>query len=150
MECPFCGSHEHKVVDKRDTPDGKATRRRRECLKCQKRFTTYERVEDIDIIVIKKDGSRSPFDRAKVLEGIKHSCHKRPVSYDQMKQMVDKIESSCRKLESSEVSYRQIGAFVMRELKKADKVAYIRFASVYKEFTDVEEFEEEIKKLIRK
>ena len=150
MKCPYCGSLKQKVVDKRESPDSTSTRRRRECIDCTKRFTTYERIEDVEIIVIKKDGSRIAFDRTKVLRGIRRSCEKRPVTYDEMQQMVDRIEISIRKRDSVEIKSTQIGSLVMRELKKADKVAYIRFASVYKDFADLEEFEEEVTKLIAK
>jgi transcriptional repressor NrdR len=150
MRCPYCGSSEHKVVDKRDTPDEVATRRRRECLDCNKRFTTYERVEEIDIFVIKRDGTRVPFSRTKLLHGIAQSCHKRPVSVDDMQKVIDNIEHHIRRRDSSEIKTSQIGAYVMKELKKVDKVAYIRFASVYKAFEDVKEFEDELKNLKKK
>ena len=149
MKCPYCGSVKQKVLDKRDTPDSLATRRRRECLDCQKRFTTYERIEEIEIFIIKRDGSRVPFERSKLLHGIAQSCHKRPVSYEQMQQMIDRIEHTVRRRDSNEIKSSQIGTYVMRELKKVDKVAYIRFASVYKSFKDVEEFEEELQKLLK-
>ena len=150
MKCPYCGSVKQKVVDKRESPDLSSTRRRRECLDCTKRFTTYERIEEVEIIVIKKDGSRLAFDRNKVLRGITRSCQKRPVTYEDIQKMVDRIEISVRKRDSVEIKSSQIGTLVMRELKKADKVSYIRFASVYKDFADLEEFEEEVTKLIRR
>ncbi len=150
MKCPFCGSLESKVVDKRETSDEKSTRRRRECLSCQKRFTTYEKVEDVEIFVIKRDGSRELFDRTKILKGISQSCHKRSVSYEQMQDMLNIIEAKLRNKDSVEFKSTDVGKLVMQQLRKADKVAYIRFASIYKDFADVEEFEEEIKRLIRK
>ena len=150
MKCPFCSSSDSKVVDKRETPDEKSTRRRRECLSCSKRFTTYEKVEEVELIIIKKDGTRTTFDRPKLLKGIAQSCHKRPVTYDQMQQMADAIEAKLRNKDSVEFKSSELGKYVMQQLKKVDKVAYIRFASIYKDFTDVEEFEEEVKKLIRK
>ncbi|HLP80346.1 MAG TPA: transcriptional regulator NrdR [Acidobacteriota bacterium] len=150
MKCPYCTSAEHKVVDKRETPDGKAYRRRRECLSCKKRFTTYERIEQVEIIVIKKDNSRVPFDRNKLLSGIQRACQKRPVSFESMQEMVNEIESTLLNQDTVEVTTKQIGELVMKQLKKADKVAYIRFASVYKEFEDVEAFQEELKKLVKK
>lgn len=150
MKCPYCNSQEHKVTDKRETPDGLSTRRRRECLQCTKRFTTYERVEEVEIIVIKRDGTRVPFDRRKVLEGVQQACHKRPVSYEKMQEIVQKVETTLLNRDAVEFDSRKVGDIVMRELKKVDKVAYIRFASVYKSFKDVEEFEEELQKLLKK
>ena len=150
MKCPFCGSGESKVVDKRETPDVKATRRRRECLSCKKRFTTYERVEEVEFVVIKKDGRREMFDRNKVRMGILKACEKRPVKLEQIEKMVDQIENDLRKGESTEVKSSVIGDFVMKQLKKVDKVAYIRFASVYLEFADVQSFQHELKRLLKK
>lgn len=147
MKCPYCGSLEHKVVDKRITPDELATRRRRECLKCEKRFTTYERIEEVELIVIKRDGSRVPFDRTKVMSGIRHSCHKRPVSYEQMSDIVERVETALRNKDSVEIKSSVIGDLIMKQLKKIDKVAYIRFASVYKSFEDVDEFKDAIDEL---
>jgi len=142
MQCVFCGN-ETKVLDKRTTSD--VTRRRRECLKCKKRFTTYERA-DISLAVVKKDGRREPFSREKVLSGILKACEKRPVSRQQIEEIVDGIENELRKI-SDEVPSKKIGELVMKHLKKLDKVAYIRFASVYRSFDDITLFTEEVKSL---
>lgn len=150
MKCPYCGSGENKVVDKRETPDVKATRRRRECLKCRKRFTTYERVEEVDIVIIKKEGKREMFDRNKLRMGILKACEKRPVKLDQVDRIVDKIENDLRKRKSIEIKSNVIGDMVMRHLKRIDKVAYIRFASVYRDFTDINSFQKELKRLLKK
>jgi len=150
MKCPYCGAFEHKVVDTRETPDDSAIRRRRECLSCQKRFTSYERVEHVEIVVIKKDGSRVPFDRQNVLNGIMRACQKRLVSYDRIQEIVNEIESQIRGSDSVEIKSSEIGDLVMKALKKTDKVAYIRFASVYKQFEDVDDFSEELKRLMKK
>jgi len=149
MECPYCNYKETKVVDKRESAE-RTTRRRRECLKCKKRFTTYEKVENIDLIIIKKDNTRQEFDRAKIEKGILRACEKRPVSYEQIKKVVDEIESELRLKKTKEVHSKEIGEIVMKKLKKLDKVAYIRFASVYREFTDLSGFEQELRKLIKK
>jgi transcriptional repressor NrdR len=150
MKCPFCSENENKVVDKRDTENGLATRRRRECLSCSKRFTSYERIESINLFVIKKDGSREPFDKNKVEKGVMRALEKRPVSTDKMKDIVDEIESELLNKNTTEIPSRIIGNSIMRKLKKVDKVAYIRFASVYRDFEDVQEFQEEVTKLTRK
>lgn len=150
MKCPYCGSEENKVIDKRETPDVKATRRRRECLKCKKRFTTYERVEEVDIVVIKKDGKREMFDRAKLKHGVMKACEKRPVTLQQIEKTIDQIENELRKRASTEIKSTAVGDLVMRKLKKLDKVAYIRFASVYREFTDIQSFQKELKRLLKK
>ena len=150
MKCPFCSATESKVIDKRTTPDGLATRRRRECLHCEKRFTTYERVDEVELFIIKRDGAREVFDRTKLLRGISQSCHKRQITYEQMQDIVNNIESKLRNKDSVEFKSTEIGRYVMQQLKKIDKVAYIRFASIYKDFTDVEDFGEEIQKLIKK
>lgn len=150
MKCPYCGSTEHKVVDTRETPDDSAIRRRRECLKCEKRFTSYERVEHVEIIVIKKSGARVPFDRAKILSGVVHACGKRPVTYEKIQEVVSDIEAQIRNSDSVEIKTTEIGDLVMKALKKLDKVAYIRFASVYKDFEDLDDFSDEVKKLVRK
>lgn len=147
MKCPFCQSTEFKVVDKRATPLGDAIRRRRECLKCEKRFTTYERIEEVPLVVIKKSGDRCAFDRDKLRKGILRACEKRPVSVEQVEEVVSRIESKLRGKGESEISTGKIGEEVMRELKKLDKIAYIRFASVYRAFDDVEDFKDEISKL---
>ncbi len=150
MKCPYCSSYSHKVVDKRESQSGSSIRRRRECLDCGKRFTTYERIETGNIMVVKKDGAREHFQREKILKGIMKAVEKRPVSADEVEAMVDSVETAIRKKYEKEVESRKIGNLIINELKKADKVAYIRFASVYKDFKDVETFEEEIKKLLKK
>lgn len=149
MKCPYCGYNEDKVVDTRVIKDGTAIRRRRECLKCKRRFTTYEYIENAPLIVIKRDGRREPFEREKLLQGIRIACRKRPVSEDKIEEMVDEIEQVLWELGKNEVSSKDIGKEVMKRLKKIDEVAYVRFASVYREFKDVEEFVKEIEKLKR-
>ena len=149
MKCPYCNYDETKVTDKRDSDEG-VTRRRRECLKCEKRFTTYERVENIDLVVVKKDGRREQFDRKKLLTGLMKACEKRPVSIDTIEKLVDEIESELRKRETKEITGKDVGELVMKKLKSIDKVAYIRFASVYREFADLETFQKELEKLIKK
>ena len=150
MKCPYCLSEEHKVIDKRESEEGFSTRRRRECLKCNKRFTTYERVEEADIIVVKKDGRRERFGRKKLIDGILKACEKRDISLDKVEKLVDEVESDLRKRDSVEVESKVIGELVMKKLKSLDKVAYIRFASVYREFEDIDRFEEELEKLQKK
>lgn len=150
MKCPYCSHEETQVIDTRETESLEATRRRRECLKCNKRFTTYERIEEAEIIVVKKDGSRQRFDRQKLLTGILKSCEKRPVPIEKIESIVDDVESDLRKRDSVEVDSKIIGQIVMRKLKSIDKIAYIRFASVYHEFEDLERFEEELEKLQKK
>jgi transcriptional repressor NrdR len=147
MKCPYCGSNDTKVLDKRETEEDLVTRRRRECLKCQKRFTTYERVELADIMVIKKDGKRETFNRDKLKNGIVKACEKRPVNQEQIDSVVDRIGIKVRNMDSNEIESTVIGDLVMKELKKLDKVAYIRFASVYREFEDIGEFAKEVKSL---
>jgi transcriptional repressor NrdR len=147
MRCPYCGSEDLKVLDKR-TSDEKSIWRRRECLKCGKRFTTYERVGSVDLIVIKKDGKRRErFDRSKLKSGILKACEKRPVTNEAIEKIVDEIEAELRGEDSIEIPSKKIGELVMKKLKKLDKVAYIRFASVYREFEDIESFQDELKKL---
>jgi transcriptional repressor NrdR len=150
MRCPYCGHMETKVLDSRDAEDLAVTRRRRECEKCEKRFTTYERVEFIDLVVRKKDGKTEPFDRKKIEGGILKACEKRPVSREKIEETVDEIERDIRKKEGTEITTQEIGEMVIEKLKKLDKVAYIRFASVYREFADLTEFESEVKKLLKK
>ncbi|MEM4244639.1 MAG: transcriptional regulator NrdR [Candidatus Nanoarchaeia archaeon] len=150
MRCPFCSSDDLKVVDKRPTALHDAIRRRRECLSCSKRFTTYERIENINLVVIKKDGRREPFDRNKVRSGIVKACQKRPVSIDQIEKLVDDVEYKLRRKKSLEIPSRLIGELVIKKLRSMDKVAYIRFASVYKEFDDPKFFEDEVKLLKKK
>ena len=148
MQCPYCSHQETKVVDKRETDSLEVTRRRRECLKCEKRFTTYERVE-IDLRVIKKDGRRETFDREKVKAGMMKACEKRPVSTEAIDAAIDKIEAALRGRASAEIKSSVIGELVSKELQKLDKVAYIRFASVYKDLEDIESFAAEVKQLIQ-
>lgn len=149
MVCPFCSHPENKVVDSRESEDGKTTRRRRECANCGKRFTTYERVENPDVLVVKKNGRRELFDRDKIRTGAIKACEKRPVSADQIEKLVDEVESEIRGAGITEVASKKIGQIVMRLLKKIDKVAYIRFASVYREFADLTDFEKELKILTK-
>ena len=149
MLCPYCSNTETKVVDKRDAENIASTRRRRECLKCEKRFTTYERIET-DLRVIKKDGKREQFDREKLKQGILKSCEKRPIPNDAIEQMISKIEVILKGKATSEISSKTIGELASKELKKKDKVAYIRFASVYKDFDTIENFQEEVNKLIKR
>ena len=150
MICPFCSHDETKVVDKRDGDSGKTTRRRRECTKCGRRFTTFERIETLDLLVIKKEGKREPFDRVKLRSGIIKSCEKRPVSAGDIEKIIDEIEAELRKSGKTEISSKTIGDLVIKKLKKIDEVAYIRFASVYRQFTDISDFEKELAKLSRK
>ena len=149
MKCPYCAHEENQVLDSRDSEDLSAVRRRRECLKCNKRFTTYERVDTVDIFIIKKDGRREQFDRSKLLSGIKTACEKRPISMDTIEETVDEIEQNLRKRKTTEVPSKVIGEIVIRRLKALDKVAYIRFASVYRSFEDVESFEKEVQNLTK-
>lgn len=149
MQCPYCSHQETKVVDKRETDSLEVTRRRRECLRCEKRFTTYERVE-IDLRVIKKDGRRETFDREKIKAGMLKACEKRPVSTENIDAAIDKIEAALRGRASAEIKSAVIGELVSKELQKLDKVAYIRFASVYKDFEDIESFAVEVKQLVQK
>ncbi|MGM5483963.1 MAG: transcriptional regulator NrdR [Nanobdellota archaeon] len=145
MKCPFCNSISSKVIDKRDS--GEFVRRRRECISCSRRFTSYERVEEIPLIVIKKDGKRSSFDRNKLRKGITESCEKRPVTHEQIEKLISRIENELRRGDSEEITSKYIGELVMNNLKKIDKVAYIRFASVYRDFKDINDFRKEIKKI---
>lgn len=145
MKCPFCQATESKVIDKRDTEN--VIRRRRECLKCQKRFTTHEAIEDISVMVIKKDNTRCIFDKSKVRLGIAKSCEKRPVSSEEIDNMTDKVEAKIKSKGLKEIESKKIGQEIMRELKKKDKIAYIRFASVYREFADIEDFKSVLNKL---
>lgn len=149
MKCPFCSHPETKVVDKREQETTDIIRRRRECLACQKRFTTYERIELVAMTVIKKNNARERFDRQKLKSGIVKACEKRPVTDEQVEQIVDDIELDLRSYDTTEIPSRVIGDLVSRKLRKLDKVAYIRFASVYKEFEDIDELHKEITKLIK-
>lgn len=145
MNCPFCSHIEDKVVDSRTSKDGAAIRRRRECLACGKRFTTYERVEDILPMVVKKDGRREPFDRGKILAGLKKACEKRPVSVERLEEIVGEIETSLQDRTEKEIPSSEVGEAIMRKLHDLDPVAYVRFASVYREFKDVNQFMDELK-----
>lgn len=147
MQCPYCQNPETKVVDKRDNEG--LSKRRRECEKCDKRFNTLETLEEVRLKVVKKDGSREDFDRAKIKRGIEFACQKRPVSTEKVDRMIANIEEKLKKM-GKEVKTNAIGELVSRELKKADKVAYIRFASVYREFADISDFKNEIKELVAK
>jgi len=150
MKCPFCGHSENKVIDSRISKDGKAVRRRRECLNCIKRFTTYEYVEDVLPMVVKKDGRREQFDRQKILTGIKKACEKRPISMESIDKLVENVEQACQEMQLEEISSTLIGEKIMNELKAFDGVAYVRFASVYRQFRDVGEFMSELKDLLSK
>ena len=148
MKCPFCGNAENKVIDSRISKDGDAIRRRRECISCGKRFTTYEYVEEVLPIVVKKDGRREPFDKTKIRSGIKKACEKRPISIDVIESIVDRIEQRCQEYQDKEIPASIVGEQVMKELQNLDGVAYVRFASVYREFRDVSDFLEELKDLL--
>jgi transcriptional repressor NrdR len=149
MKCPYCNYYDTAVLDSRDSEDLASIRRRRECLKCEKRFTTYERVDVVDLIILKKDGRREQFDRKKLLTGILKAVEKRPVSLDQIEKAADEIERELRQRESIEIPSKDMGEIVMNKLKVLDKVAYIRFASVYRSFEDLESFEKEVKNLLK-
>lgn len=148
MKCPFCGEENTKVIDSRPAEENNSIRRRRQCEVCGKRFTTYEKVETIPLIVIKKDDNREPYDRSKIERGIVRSCHKRPVSYDQIVSTVEEIEAEIFNEEEKEISSNEIGEIVMDKIKELDQVAYVRFASVYREFKDVNTFMDELKKFL--
>ena len=148
MKCPYCNHPDTRVIDSRPAEDGNAIRRRRECDVCRKRFTTYEKVEMIPLIVIKKDNNRETYDRSKIEGGVFRACHKRPISADQIKSMIDEVEAGIFKKEAREISSREIGEMVMEKLKDLDSVAYVRFASVYREFKDVNTFMDELKKML--
>ncbi len=147
MKCPYCSFPDTKVIDSRPTEDNEAIRRRRICIKCNRRFTTYERYEDQAIVVIKKDNTREPFTRSKILNGMIRSCEKRPVAVEKLEQATDAIELEINHLNQKEITSAYIGELVMDQLKKIDKVAYVRFASVYREFADVEKFYDELESL---
>ena len=150
MKCPYCNEDETKVIDSRPVDDNCSIRRRRQCEKCGRRFTTYEKLETMPLMVIKKDNSRETYDRSKIESGVIRSCHKRPVSTQQIDSMIDEIENQIFNLEEREVSTTMIGELVMERLKELDEVAYVRFASVYREFKDVNTFMEELGKLLKK
>jgi len=150
MRCPYCGHKEDKVVDSRATSEEAAVRRRRECLKCGKRFTTYEYVEEVSLLVIKKDGSRQSFDRKKILSGIVKACEKRQISVEKMEEIIAQVERAIQKKSDREVPSTRIGELVMEKLKLLDDVAYVRFASVYRQFKDVGQFMSELKEVLKK
>jgi transcriptional repressor NrdR len=149
MRCPFCKRDDSKVLDSRESAEGTVTRRRRECLGCHKRFTTYERVEELMPLVVKKDGRREPFERQKIVNGLKRACEKRPVSMDTIEALADTIERQLQEAGEREVTSEAIGEAVMRELHALDGVAYVRYASVYRSFRDVHEFMRELEDLIK-
>ena len=149
MVCPFCGNKNHRVLDSRSSAEGKAVRRRRECVRCKRRFTTYEYVEESRLMVVKKDGRREPFSREKLLHGVKVACEKRPVSADHVEELVNEVERVIQQKFEKEVSSKDVGELVMSRLQKLDEVAYVRFASVYRQFKDVTHFMKEIKHLLK-
>ena len=148
MKCPFCGEENTRVIDSRPSDESNSIRRRRQCDSCRKRFTTYEKVETIPLIVVKKDNNREPYDREKIEAGILRSCHKRPISVDQIRQITDEIENEIYRMEEKEIPSSAIGEIVMEKLRKLDPVAYVRFASVYREFKDVNTFMDELKQFL--
>jgi transcriptional repressor NrdR len=148
MKCPYCAHLGDKVVDSRESREGEVIRRRRECLGCGKRFTSYERIDEIPYMVVKKDGTRERFERQKLVAGVLKACEKRPVSVSSLEAIADRVESTLQERTEKEISTHEIGAFVMQELKKLDKVAYVRFASVYRHFRDIGEFMTELKDLL--
>jgi transcriptional repressor NrdR len=149
MRCPFCGKDEDKVVDSRTSQNGRSVRRRRECESCEKRFTTYEYVEDVSLTITKSDGRREPFDRQKLQRGIELACNKRPISTKKIESVVDEIEEKLQNLSKTEITSKEVGQEVMRRLKELDEVAYVRFASVYHKFKDINEFMDELKGLLK-
>lgn len=148
LHCPFCHFEESKVIDTRSTEEGSAIRRRRECISCKNRFTTYEKIEEIPLIVVKKDGTRESFNRNKVLNGLIRACEKRPVSLEQIEQLVDRVETYLNNNLDKEVPSQLIGEMIMNALKELDEVAYVRFASVYRQFKDIDSFIDELTKLL--
>ena len=148
MKCPFCGYSESKVIDSRPAEEGSTIRRRRECLACQKRFTTYEIIEHLPLVVVKRDGSRQTFDRVKLINGMVRACEKRPVTLAQLEKIADEIEQELQSALEREISTVDIGEMVMRRMKEVDEVAYVRFASVYRSFKDINTFMEELTKLL--
>lgn len=149
MKCPFCNHLEDKVVDSRESKEGGAIRRRRECLECERRFTTYERIDEVPYMAVKKDGRREKFDRQKVLSGLLKACEKRPVSMGKLSDLVNQVESRVSDSPDREISTTEIGEFLMDSLRELDKIAYVRFASVYRDFQDEEAFFNELKNLMR-
>lgn len=150
MKCPFCSYNEDRVIDSRSNAEGSSVRRRRECLNCAKRFTTYEYIEKIPLMVIKKDGRREPFNREKIVSGLLRACQKRPVSMEHLEKLVEEVEKDIQKKFDQEVEARYIGGLVMEKLAKIDDVAYVRFASVYRQFKDVNEFMKELQDVLSK
>lgn len=150
MRCPYCNTDNDRVIDSRASADGMSIRRRRECLECNRRFTTYERMEETPLRVVKKDGSRVPFDRGQILKGMLKACEKRPVAIEDLERITGDIERRLTEMFEREVSSKYVGQLVMEELKKLDQVAYVRFASVYREFKDVQQFLDELKPLLQK
>jgi len=149
MRCPYCGFLESKVIDSRESKKGISIRRRRECLSCKRRFTTYEKIEEIPYMVVKKDGTRQPFDTQKLLRGMMKACEKRPIQISQLEEIIEEIESILQERPDKEIGVAEIGQLVMDRLKELDKVAYVRFASVYREFGDVAEFRQELEDLMK-
>jgi len=149
MRCPYCEHSESKVIDSRESKNGLSIRRRRECLSCKRRFTTYEKIEEIPFMVVKKDGRRQSFDSQKLLRGLLKACEKRPVPLIKLEEIVEEIESKLQERAEKEMNASEIGKFVMKKLKVLDKVAYVRFASVYREFKDVAEFKQELESLLK-
>lgn len=149
MRCPFCGFLESKVIDSRESRKGLSIRRRRECLSCRRRFTTYEKVEEIPYMVVKKDGTRQPFDGQKLLRGMMKACEKRPIQISRLEEIVEEVESLLQERPDREIGAADVGRLVMERLKDLDKVAYVRFASVYREFKDVVEFKQELETLLK-
>ncbi|NVN91272.1 MAG: transcriptional repressor NrdR [Desulfuromonadales bacterium] len=150
MKCPFCGYSDSKVVDSRPDKGGSGIRRRRECEECSKRFTTHERIEEMLPLVLKKDGRREAFDRRKIISGIKKACEKRPISIEEIERMVDRLETRLQESSEKEIATPLIGEWIMKELHDLDEVAYVRFASVYRSFRDINEFMEELQELLKK
>ncbi|GIU74325.1 MAG: transcriptional repressor NrdR [Bryobacteraceae bacterium] len=150
MNCPFCGHNEDRVIDSRESKEGDVIRRRRECLQCGRRFTTYERIDEVPYMVVKKDGRREKFDRQKVLNGLLKACEKRPVPMSKLAEIVDEVEGVLADKPDREISTSEIGELLMQRLLALDKIAYVRFASVYRDFQDVEAFFSELKELIKK
>ena len=149
MRCPYCDHEESKVIDSRESKNGMTIRRRRECLECEKRFTTYEKIEEIPYMIVKKDGRRQRFESEKIMAGLLKACEKRPVPIAKLEEIVEEIETSLQEKPEKEISAEEIGQFVMNRLKVLDKVAYVRFASVYRDFKDVLEFKKELETLLK-
>ena len=149
MKCPYCTDLENKVIDSRLSKDGRTIRRRRECLKCERRFTTYEKLEEVLPMIVKKDGRREPFNRGKIIEGIKKACQKRPVSVTKIEEFVDSVEFHFQELGKKEIDSTEIGEMVINSLKEWDEVAYVRFASVYRQFRDINEFMNELEGILK-